>query len=62
MQLIRVKSKSTDNTGNFSNTFRTPVVIAPNSSISLVNAIVSLDTKQITVTAENTPSRSPRPR
>ena len=53
MQLIRVKSKASDNTGNFSNNFRTPVVIAPHSSISLVNAVVSLDTKQITVTATN---------
>ncbi|MDF1853374.1 MAG: hypothetical protein P1U85_21230 [Verrucomicrobiales bacterium] len=53
MKLVRIKSTVEDNTGFFSNEFKTPIKIEPNSKISLVNAVMNLDSKVIDVNNTN---------
>ena len=53
MRLLRLKSKSNDNTGHFQNTFRTPIRIDPYSEIALVNAVIALDARLIVVSSSN---------
>ena len=53
MRLLRIKSQVDQNTGHFSNNFKTPVKIEPFSQIALVNAVLALDSRLMTVSSSN---------